>query len=442
MEKLRIKESVDYIYSRRKFAKSSGLERVTALLAELGDPQERLKFVHIVGTNGKGSTANMISRCLVEAGYTVGLFTSPFVVDFLERIQVNNEFISGEIFVRSVERVRKAIEKIEPDGFSPTFFEALLASALLCFESAGTDVVVLEAGIGGGNDSTNVIPAPIVSVITSISLDHTEMLGDTIEKIAEEKCGIIKPGTAVVCFPEENGGFDFIPQSREAMDVIRGFCAGLSVPLILPSMSEVTGFENKKGRLSFEYDGLALELPLSGEHQLANACVAVEALRALDEKGFEIKNDHIEKGAAKAVMPCRMERFRHKGKTVILDGGHNPGCMTALKKLLEHDFPSEKVTALMGFMADKDFKTSLEIIAPRVERFVFTLADEARGESPDELAGAAEGLCSEITAEPDAMKAFEKALETEDDVIICAGSFYLASEIRKSLTKSGREDII
>ena len=429
--------ALDFIYSRRKFAKSSDLQRISALLSELSFPQKKLCFVHVVGTNGKGSTANMISRCLFDSGLTVGLFTSPFIIDFTERIQINNHFVDKTLFCRCTEKVRLASEKIERDGLSPTSFETVLAVALLCFKESGCDIVVLEAGIGGRNDSTNVIPAPEATVITSISLDHTEMLGETVREIAEAKCGVIKSGTTVVSFPDKNGGFDFVPQPAEALRVVRGFCSDLSVPLVIPDMSGVISHESIPGGREFSYKGINARLSLLGDHQLANACAAIETLRLLGEKGFPVNDSCIETGLSKTVMPGRMEIFKHKGKTVILDGGHNPGCMTAIAKMLRSDFCGQKISAIMGFMKDKDYASSLEIIASFLESIIFVPADLARGENPSVLAGAAEPFCRSISTENNASDALKKALNDDCGVILVAGSFYLVSEMRKILTKPG-----
>lgn len=428
--------ALDFIYSRRKYAKSSSLERMDALLNALGRPQDELRFVHIVGTNGKGSTAHMVSRCLAAAGHTVGLFTSPFVVDFTERIQINNCFVDKAVFSSEAEKVKSAANKLDESDLSPTFFETVLATALLCFKAENCDIVVLEAGIGGKHDSTNIIPAPLVAAFTSISIDHTEMLGETVREIAREKCGIIKEGSTVISFPETCGKLNFAPQSAEAMNEIRGFCADLSSLLVVPDMNEVRNFAEDEDGIRFLYKGSNIHIPLHGEHQAANAAVALEILFALRRAGVSISDEAIKAGMSRAFVPGRMETFRLKGKTVVLDGGHNPGCMLALKATVERQHPGKSVAAVLGFMKDKDWKSSVKIIAPLCDEIVFTLADSVRGERPEILADAALSFGAKTGVESDPLRAFDLALKTRADVILCAGSFYLVSEIRKSLTNS------
>lgn len=423
-------QALDFIYSRRKFEKSSGHERIAALLDALERPQESLRFVHVVGTNGKGTVSTMISEGAKAAEIRTGLFTSPFVVDFCERIQVNNEYIGHNALADIISEVKAACETIEKDGFFPTFFEVVLAAALLHFKKSGCSLAVLEAGIGGGNDSTNIIPSPAVTVITAISLDHTEVLGDTVQKIAREKCGVIKTGSRVVSFPYENGGFDFVPQPEEAVTVIKEVCREKKCELSFPDMNELYLL----GDRAFRLGSVKAKINFSGDHQLANAAVAVTALLKLREHGFSIPDKAIEKGLADAFLPARMEKISDN-PTVIIDGGHNVGCIKALIKMLQKDYSEKSVTAVLGFMKDKDYESCIRLFAPLCKNIVFTLADPVRGEKSETLRRCAAGLCENLFAADKIEEAFKAALDLtgENDVTVCAGSFYLVSEIRKIL---------
>lgn len=428
--------AIEYIYSRRKFAKSNGLERMEALLAELGNPQTKLKFVHVVGTNGKGSVSTMISSAVTSAGYKTGLFTSPFVTEFRERIQIDKKYIDKAEFCRITQKVKEKIEIIEKQGLSPTFFETVLAVALCFFAESGCELAVLEAGIGGKDDSTNIIPPPLVSVITSISLDHTEVLGKTIEEIAASKCGIIKKGSTIVSFPKENAGLDFVSQTKQAAGIIEERCRQTGCRLIFPDVSKVHGITQTLYGTDFTFDEKQYHIGFTGDHQIANALVSICAINSLAESGFSMSDEQIRQGLSEAFIPARMEIIGSDRLTII-DGGHNEGCMAALAKMIKKHLPNKKITAVLGFMQDKDNASSLKIIAPLCENIVFTLADKARGETPESLAKKAVGHCDSIYTESDIARAYEKAktLCKEDDVLVCAGSFYMVSEIRRLAAK-------
>ncbi|MCM1543731.1 MAG: bifunctional folylpolyglutamate synthase/dihydrofolate synthase [Ruminococcus sp.] len=426
--------ALDYVYSRRKFAKSSGFERILALLERFSNPQQRLKFVHVVGTNGKGSVSTELSFITRKAGLKTGLFTSPFVTEFRERIQVDGEYIDKQVFAGIIDEIKAVSDELERQGITPTFFETVLAAALIHFERTGCDIVVLEAGLGGRTDSTNIIPAPLVTVITSISLDHTDVLGSTVGEIAKEKCGVIKNGSVVVSYPTENGGFDFVAQSVEADSVIEAVCTEKGCNHVKPDMSLVSKLNESIDGIDFSFAGLRLKTKFTGDHQLANAAVAVCAAKELIKKGFGVTESDIISGIADAFLPARMEVLS-RSPLIIIDGGHNIGCMTALSKMLRSNLNGKKITAVLGFMQDKDYETAIEIIAPLCKTIVCTLADEHRGEQPETLAEIAKKSCDDVSCRMSKADAFELALsKTEkDDVLICAGSFYLVSEIRQMM---------
>ena len=427
---MQYKEALDFIYSRRKYEKSAGHERISALLDALGNPQQSLKFVHVVGTNGKGTVSTMISEGAKASGIRTGLFTSPFVIDFCERIQVNNEYISHTALADIIEKVKAGCEAIEKDGLNPTFFEVVLAAALLYFKESSCSLAVLEAGIGGKNDSTNIIPAPEVTVITAISLDHTEVLGETTEKIAKEKCGVIKKGSTVVSFPPENAGFDFIPQPHDAFEVIKDVCRKTGCALVVPDMSRISVTDGK----TLHFGSTEAAINFSGDHQTANAACAVLALRALHSHGFPISDEAVKRGLENAFLPARMEKISDR-PAVIIDGGHNIGCIKALIRMLQKDYPGKEITALLGFMKDKDYESCIRLFAPVCKNMVFTLADPVRGETSEKLKKSADALCENIFTDDRIEESLKTALRLtgNDGITVCAGSFYLVSEIRKIL---------
>lgn len=425
-------KALDYVYSRRKFAKSNSLERIKALLEVLGNPQNKFKTVHVVGTNGKGSVSTFVYSALSQAGIKTGLFTSPFVTQFCERIQADGRYISTSDFAKIIDLIKEKSQQLEQKGITPTFFETVFAAAALYFANTECEYAVIEAGIGGRDDSTNIIPAPEVCVFTSISLDHTDVLGSTVKEIATAKSGVIKNGCTVVSFPKENAGLDFVPQSKEACDVIESVCKEKGCELVFPDMEKLNLTCCDIHHSKFEYSGKSYLINFCADHQIANAACAVCVLNALKNRGAPVSDEDIAVGLSKAFIPARMEVVSEK-PLIILDGGHNEGCMKALSKMCGKFLKDKKITALLGFMKDKDYKSAVKIIEPYCENIVFTLCDTHRGESPEALAQCAE-RCSGIYCESDIQKAFEKAnLLAGDGVLICAGSFYLVSEIRKNL---------
>ncbi len=425
-------ETLDYIYSRRKFAESSSLERINAVLSVLSDEHKKLKFIHVLGTNGKGSVSEMLSSCLSAAGYKTGLFTSPFVLDFRERIQIDGKFIEKEDFCRIAETVKEK-SKLLPEVLRPTFFEFVLAVALVYFYESDCDIVVLEAGIGGKDDSTNIIPPPLLTVFTSISLDHTDVLGSTIGEIAKSKAGAIKKGSTVISFPTENGGFDFIPQSKEAADILRFAAKENDCKILFPEMQKLILTKENIFETEFSFDGLPLSIRLPGEHQLGNSACALTALNELKSLGFELSEESVQKGMHDSFLPARAEVVRKEPLTII-DGGHNEGAAKTLKKLINRHIKEKKITLLAAYMKDKDYETALSLLAPECENIVFTLANEKRGEDPKRLKACAEKYCKNIFCESDGKKAFQKAesLLSKNGALLIAGSFYLAAEERKN----------
>lgn len=429
-------QAIDYIMSRRKFQKSSSHERIERLLELLGNPHKSLRYIHVVGTNGKGSVSTAMSYILRNAGYKTGLFTSPYIVEFGERIQINNTYISHEDIADLTSIIKEKTDLMEKEELYPTVFEVTTALALMYFAREECDIVILEAGIGGEHDSTNVIPAPLECIFMSISLDHTEMLGDTVEKIAAEKSGIIKKGSAVISYPDSGADFGFIPQSKEAADIIKNKCDTVACDFYIPDTDKLQIISSDIYGSEFYYDGIKIRTRLCGAHQIANMITAVTAARKLCNFGYCVGEQSIKDGIYDFVIPGRMEIVSDTPLT-ILDGGHNEGCLKALRSMADNYLGGKKITLLMSFMKDKDYTSALSIIAPIAENIVFTQTDTLRGEAPEVLAEKAKPYCKNIYCCQDTAEAYKKVLSLTDDdgALIVTGSFYLVSDVRKMLSE-------
>ena len=424
-------EAIDFIMSHRKFQKTGGHERIEKLLELLDSPHKKLRFVHIVGTNGKGSTSTAMACILKRSGYRTGLFTSPYVVEFGERIQVDGKYIPREEIIEICELIKEKTGFMESEDMHPTVFEVTTALAMVYFEKMKCDIVFLEAGIGGKHDSTNIIPSPLACVFTAISLDHTEMLGDTTRKIAEEKCGIIKKGTTVISYPLENGGIDFTPQDKDSAEVIKAKSEELGCPFITPSCSLVNLNEDSIYGLKFTYGNLDISTKMVGTFQLGNLLTAIETVNILREKGYAVTDEAIENGISDFTLPARTEKVNSK-PLIILDGGHNEASVSALRDTVRKYLQGKRVTLLLSFMKDKDYEACLKLLLPICENVVFTNVDTVRGESSKALAEKSKAYFENVFYDDDARNAYEKALSLvkDDGVLIVSGSFYLASCVR------------
>ena len=424
-------EALEFIYSRRKFQKSSGHERIQRLLELNDNPHKRLRFIHVVGTNGKGSVATAISCILQSAGYSVGLFTSPYVTEFGERIRVDGKMIPKCAIASITSMLKGQILEMEKEGLYPTVFEVITAIAMIHFDDMNCDAVVLEAGIGGGKDSTNVIGRPSLAVITSVSLDHTDVLGDTVEEITREKCGIIKGGCPVVSYPFENCGHPFTAQNPEAARIIKEECEARGSTLYLPNIEELSLTSCDLYGTQFYYEGMHIDSYACGSFQIANLATAVKAAQVLGETTFMISEADIESGIINFTMPGRFECVSRE-PLIFLDAGHNEGAINELTKNLSKYSEERKTVALCAFMKDKDYNLCIEGLAPLCDEIGFTLADINRGESPDILSQKAKQFCDSTFFSEDIGDAFLKAKEKagKDGILIVCGSFYLVSEIR------------
>lgn len=399
---MKITEALEYIHSIPKFVRPLGNRDLGKLLEKLNNPQDNLKYIHIAGTNGKGSTAAMIASVLKEAGYKVGLFTSPFIEVFNERIKINGENISDEDLCSLTKIVR---DRTDEFGLKISEFAFICALAFLYFSESKVDFVVLETGMGGKLDATNIIKNPLVCAIAKIGLDHTEYLGDTIEEIAAEKCGIIKEGTSVVS-----------QRNETVRGIIEKFSKDNKAELIFCDVSEKT----KNGVL---YKGIEYELSLKGDYQKDNLALALESVWALKNKGIEISDSAIANGFKEVIWPVRFEFVRDN---IVIDGGHNIDGIDALKISLK----GKKYGLVIAMMKDKDTKSCVEKISDGAEFVITTEIPMPRCESAKNLAKISGGTA--ISDFKEAIKKAERMLV--DDTILCiCGSLYFAAEAKKYL---------
>ncbi len=418
-------QAEQYIHSFDRFGSKLGLERITELLERLGDPQDHFKAVHVAGTNGKGSTSSMISSVLTEAGYKTGLFISPYILDFRERIQCCGRMISPEALGRVMNRVKPAVEQMKEEGNCPTEFEIVTAAAFEFYKDEECDIAVIEVGMGGRFDSTNVLKKPLASVITVIDYDHMDVLGDTLEKIAYEKCGIIKPGGTTISYPD---------QKEEALAVIMEQCALSNNRLIIPQSAAVKEIKSDIKGSRIKYGGMEITIPLAGKHQICNCLTAVETLFALREKGMDIPDNAIMRGIERVHFAARFEIVNDE-PLVIIDGAHNHSGARSLKEALQL-LKDRKKTAVCGMLRDKDYRSSFEELAPLFDRMICVTPNNPRALPAGELARTAAELCrteAEIVSCEELDRAFELAVENTgaEDAIIVFGSLYLAADMRR-----------
>ena len=412
-------EAIDYIEQYTWSTTRLGLDRTRELLKKLGDPQKKLKFIHVAGSNGKGSTCAMLSAIARAAGYRTGLYTSPYIQDFCERMQVDGQNVPGEVLAEITERV-KAIADAMADH--PSQFELVTAIALEYFYEAKCDIVVLEVGMGGALDSTNAIDAPEVAVITNIGLEHTEYLGDTLEAIAATKAGIIKPGCHAVCY-------DGAP---EVTEVVKAVCAEKKVPLRCVDFARMEPVAETLDGQTFRWDGKEKRVALLGPHQLHNTATVLETVEALRERGWAIPDAAVDAGLAAVQWPARLEVLRPK-PLFLLDGGHNPQCAEALAAAVEKLLPGQKVVFLLGVLADKDYPQILDIVAPYAKKFICLTPFSDRALPARKLAeflkarGLEASACGSDVAR--GIRAAEKAAGRRG-AVVAFGSLYLAGHVR------------
>lgn len=411
------------------------LDRMRRLLEELGNPQRGLTTVHIAGSKGKGSTVEMTASCLAACGYAVGVYTSPHLVDIRERIRINGELIGYQSFAKLCQKVALAGEAIAKEFGEPTFFEIVTAIGLCYFAEQAVDVAVVEVGLGGRLDATNCVE-PAVTAITAIQLEHTQLLGDTVEKIAAEKAGIFKPGVPALT----------IPQAPGVMEVFRDIAAKVNTPLELlgtdidfsyrfeatPELGPHARVVLTTPRSNFEH----LPVPLKGEHQALNCGLALAIVDKLRTRGLNTSDRKVAEGLARTPNHGRME-MAWTSPRILLDGAHTPDSIAALVKALGAHYKSDSLVVVFGCAADKDVKAMLRKIAMGADKIIFTkAAGNTRAMDPRELqkryAEVGHKMSQVARNLPEALSVAAKGAG-RGDLILVTGSFYLVGEAKKHL---------
>lgn len=424
-------EIVRHIESSMKFGCRPGLDRTAKLLDFLGNPHKKLRLIHVAGTNGKGSTTAMIANILSSAGYSTGMYTSPHLYRNTERMIINGKEITEEDFVSFALEVMEKIELMRKKGLEePTQFEMYTAMAFLYFERKKVDFAVIEVGLGGRYDATNVIN-PLLSVITSISYDHMDILGNTIEKIAYEKAGIIKENSTVIMYPQ------LFP---EVVKVIEDVCRDKNARLIKVDTALVTlkDYSESGQIIDFKYmnfDFHDIKLPLIGDHQISNTAVALTAIAELEKIVCPIGASAVRKGIETVKWPCRLSIVSTE-PLILIDGAHNEEGINSLQAALAKYFSSRKIIFVIGMLRDKDYGYAIRKLMPMAQHAVATEPLSERSLAAAAMADAVKPYCANVTAEPDIIKAIEKAKELyEKDSMICiCGSLYLAGSVYEYIT--------
>lgn len=417
---MQYEEALAWVHSLPRLCSAPGPQNERALLQALGRPQDALKFVHVAGTNGKGSAVLMLASVLKAAGLRVGATVSPFVLDFRERFQLNGEMISREACAGILTQVRGALEQMPPAQREQIAeFDAVTAAALLWFAQQRCDIVCLETGLGGRLDATNAVDNTLVACIMAIGKDHTELLGHTYAGIAAEKCGIFKPGCSVVAYPA---------QPEEAMRQIEACAAAAHCPLCVPQLEDFHFYRGRPFENRVNYGGYDLEVPFAGRHQAYNAAVVVQAALALCEHGFDISDDAIMQGIAAARNPARIEVLQRR-PLVILDGMHNPDGARALADVLRAG-RVQGLTAVMGVLQGKGEAEMLRALSPHLARVYAVQPPSPRALPAGQLAAAARQVCGQVSVWQDVPLAVQDALRTCQGGVLICGSLYLAAQVR------------
>lgn len=416
-------QALEKIHSLLTFGSRPGLDRILTLLSRMGNPQDKLRFIHVAGTNGKGSTCAMLSSVLLAAGYKTGLFISPYITDFRERIQINNCMISKAELAKAVKVTFPLVEQLAAEGIVITEFEYVNALEFYIHAKAHCDIVVLETGMGGLLDCTNVINPPLCSVITTIGLDHTAVLGSTIEEITAQKCGIMKSGSMCVTSA----------QDARAMHIIEQTAIKNKMPLAKSEKVKINVTNMDLGGSDFEYNNVKYRINLAGEHQLENAKTALATIEILRlNRILNISDEQIAAGFASAVNPARFELLCDS-PVVILDGAHNPNGIEAFNASVRKFLPDKKIIGIIGMLADKDIDSSLKLLEGTFSSVYTVPVENPRAISAASLTQKCIKYFDDIktfeSPEHAFDVAFDKAKSGGAAVVVC-GSLYLAGEIR------------
>ncbi|MBC2582868.1 folylpolyglutamate synthase/dihydrofolate synthase family protein [Clostridium sp. DJ247] len=441
-------ETMEYITNTARFGSNLGLSRTEKILELLGNPHKKLKCIHIAGTNGKGSTTSMLSKILKTAGFKVGMYTSPYIEVFEERIQINEKNIPKEELSKAVTEVSKAVEKVIELGYDhPTEFEIITCTMFHYFLKEKVDFAVVEVGLGGRLDSTNVMPSfsdvekggVIASVITSISYDHTNILGDTLENIAYEKAGIIKNGIPVIMYPQE----------KEAEAVIEKVCIERNCKLIkvphdciiyekdFDKISKKSNRYIQKFKLKTYENTYDIELSLLGLHQLMNCATSVFAIEEIITQGVNITKDHIISALAEVKWIGRLEVMKNK-PLVVIDGAHNIDGIKKLKENVRNYFEYNNMILILGILADKEVEKMIEIIVPMAKRVIAVTPNNERAQSSEKL----KNIIDKYNANCEAVENYNDAYRlarsycNDDDLLLVSGSLYMIGDMRKIIKAS------
>lgn len=414
-------EALTYIHSISWRGSKPGLERISGMMEQLGNVQEDLKFIHIAGTNGKGSVSAMLSSVLTAAGYRTGLFISPYIMRFNERMQVNGMPISDEELAEIITEVQPVAESMAE---RPTEFEIITAAAFLWFARQKCDIVVLETGLGGRLDATNLISKNVCAVITNLGMDHTEYLGNTLGEIAGEKCGILKPGCPVVAYRS----------APEAMKVIRARAKELECPVRTADFGKIKALSADLQGQTFQYKQFPeLTVHLLGAHQLRNAAVALETISVLRKAGWEIPDEAVVHGLDATRWPGRFEVLQDN-PLVIVDGAHNPQGVESLIAAVKEYLPGQHIVCVTGVLADKDWKPMMDRLKTVVSDFVAVTPDSPRALGNVRLARYLTDREHWVSVADDVEKGLTGALErakATGGMVLACGSLYMAADVRR-----------
>lgn len=416
------KDSIEYLESFWKFGIKLGLERIEYLLYKLENPHKKFKSIHIAGTNGKGSVCAFVSSILKESGLKAGMYTSPHLIKYEERFKINGEDISEKDFCFYIEKIKKVIDHYPNDMEKPTEFEILTALAFLYFADEKTDIAVIETGLGGRLDSTNVIN-PLVTAITNVDFDHIKILGETIEDIAKEKAGIIKAN--IPCVTAADG---------KALEVILRKCKEMVAPIRLITKKNPSHLTTRSPQLSAPSSQLKNFIPLSGNHQLINAQIAIGIIEELNKIDFKITDKQIKNGLSKTRWPARFQKISNN-PAIIIDGAHNPAGTQALLETLDEFYPNKKIIFVLGILSYKDYAGMIKIFIKKSKIFFV-------GKPNNPLACDPNLICKEVhksNIEYSIAKTIPEAIleaknnASKEDIICIAGSLYTAGEALKYL---------
>ena len=424
---MNMEKVISYINTNRGNGQKESLDRLFQLLSHLGHPQKNLSFIHITGTNGKGSTASFFQSILREAGLNVGLFTSPHLEVVNERIRLNNEYIADADFIRIMEKIEPIILDLEAKSKEKFYaFELLTTVAFLYFQEKQPDVVILEAGIGGRLDSTNVIDAPDVAVITSIGIDHVKILGNSREAIMKEKVQILK----------ENGHLVVGPVEDSLRKIAKNWAEEIKGDLTFVETNEIEVVESTKNQQKFNYKTWHnVQLSFLGLHQIENACVVLEACEVLKEKGYPLADEIIYRGLKKATWSGRFEKVS-EAPLFYIDGAHNMASVNRLVETLEELFSDEKFHFVLGMMHDKDYEAMLAKVLPLAKEFLIISPDPYRGFDASCVANDLErkGYKAQPFFEIEDVLTYIKEEIPKEEIVIQFGSLYLVGDIKKALS--------